>query len=252
MKSNIQLSIKSKLLSAITLGGLFFQPLVAWSLPETEIVNKLENVPTFSIVDREGKPVPLKLSPKNATANSDPAQAFVFINPQDATNMLQSLTQKQPELNNNLSVVPVSLSQVYEIMREAQQKKAQRPPLEIIPIISEVRSARDLKTASGENAEQIGVPLFYASVGEGKDYMIRQDVNNNSYIPLYWTKKEVEEDIEAYKQSSPEAQSQTIEIKTIPLSQFIQTLVENDNDTVRAMQIVPSTEQIDTANQLLQ
>ena len=247
--------MKPKFISAIILGGLFFQPLVTWALPETEVVNKLENVPTFTIVDREGNPVPLKLSPKNRTANNDPAQAFVFINPQDATNMLQSLTQKKPELKNNLSVVPVSLSQVYEIMREAQQKKAQRPPLEIVPIISEVRSARDLMTASGEkleNPEQIGIPLFYASVGEGKDYMIRQDVNNNSYIPFYWTKKEVEEDIEAYKQGSPEAQSQTIEIKTISLSQFIETLVETDNDTVKAMQIVPSTEQIDTANRLLQ
>ena len=64
--------------------------------------------------------------------------------------------------------------------------------------------------------------------------------------------KEVEEDIEAYQQGNPEAQSQTIEIKTIPLAQFIQTLVENDNDTVKTMQIVPSAEQFDTANQLLQ
>ena len=247
--------MKSKFISATILSGIFFQPVVAWALPEEEVLNKLENVPTFSIIDQEGKPVPLEISSKNNAGNNEPAQALVFIDPQDADNMLQSLTQKKPELKNNLSVIPVSLSTVYQIMQEAQQNKAQRPPLEIVPIISEVRSATDLMTASGEkleNPEQVGIPLFYASVGEGGDYMIQQDVNNNSYIPFYWTKKEVEEDIEAYQQGNPEAQSQTIEIKTIPLAQFIQTLVENDNDTVKTMQIVPSAEQFDTANQLLQ
>ena len=247
--------MKPKLISAIILGGLFFQPLVTWALPEAEVVDKLENVPTFTIVDREGKPVPLTLSSRNNTANNNSTRALVFINPEDALNTLRSLTQKKPELKNNLSVVPLSLSQVYEIMREAQQKKAQRPPLEIVPIISEVRSAVDLMTASGakpKNPEQVGIPLFYASVGDRGDYMIRQDLNNNSYIPFYWTKKEVEQDIAAYKKAVPNASSQRIKIKAISLSQFIQTLLQTDNNAVKAMEIVPAKEQIDTANRLLQ
>ena len=247
--------MKSKLISATILGGIFFQPLVVWALSETEVLDKLENVPTFSIIDQEGKPVPLKISPKNNTANNEPAEALVFINPQDADNMLQSLIQKKPELQNNLRVTPVSLSQVYQIMEEAQKNNAQRPPLEIVPIVSEVGAAVDLMTANGEkpeNPEQVGIPLFYASIGEEGDYLIRQDINNDSYIPFYWTKKEVEEDIQAYQTGNPESQSQKIEIKTIPLTQFIQTLVENDNDTVKIMRIVASTEQFEAANRLLQ
>ncbi len=253
------LIMKPKLISAIILGSLFFQPLatplVTLALPETEVVKKLENVPTFTIVDREGNPVPIKLSSQNNRANNSPSVALVFINPKDAIDTLQSLTQKKPDLKNNLSVFPVSLSQVYEIMEEARQNRAKKPPLEIVPILSEVRSARALMTASGakpENSEQVSVPLFYAAVGEKEDYMIRQDVNNNSYIPFYWTKKEVEEDIEAYKKGVSAAQSQPIKIKTISLSQFIQTLLKTNNDAVKVMQIVPSTEQIDTANRLLQ
>ena len=82
--------------------------------------------------------------------------------------------------------------------------------------------------------------------------MIRQDVNNNSYIPFYWTKKEVEEDIAAYKKGDPSAASGPIKIRAISLEQFIQTLLKNNNEAVQAMQIVPSEQQINTANRMLQ
>ncbi len=255
MTSNIELSMKTKLISAIVLGSLFFQPSVTWALPEKEVIKKLDNVPTFTIVDRNGKPVPIKLSTQTNRANNDPALALVFINPQDATNALQSMTQKKPQLKNNLRVFPLSLSEVYEILEQAKQKRTQRPPLVIMPILSEVRAAMALMNASGaklKNPEQVGVPLFYAAVGKGEDYMIRRDINNNSYIPFYWTKKEVEQDIAAYKRRAPAAQSQQIKIKTISLSQFIEKLLKTNNDAVKIMQIVPSTEQIDKANRLLQ
>ena len=246
--------MKPQFISAIIFGSLFFQPLATLALPETEVIKKLENVPTFTIIDREGNPVPIQLNSRNNRASNSPSLALVFINPKDAIDTLQSLTQKQPKLKNNLSVFPISLSQVYEIMEEARQNKAEKPPLEIVPILSEVRSARALMNNSGtkpENSEQVSVPLFYAAVGEKEDYMIRQDLQNNSYIPFYWTKKEVEEDIQAYRKRTSAARSQTIKIKTISLSQFIQTLLKSNNDAVKVMEIVPSTEQIDTANRLL-
>ena len=242
--------MKPNIISAIVLGSIFFQPLVTGALPEREVIEKLENVPTFTIVERDGSPVPIKLSPQNTSS-----LALVFINPQDALDTLQSLTKNKPELKNNLSVTPVSLSEVYEILEEAKQNRVKQAPLEIVPIVSELPLARDVMAANGgaklEKPEQVGIPLFYATVGNQEDYMIRQDVNNNSYIPFYWTKKEVEEDIEAYKRGASNAQSQTVKIKAISLSQFIQNLLKNDNDATRAMQIVPSAKQIDTANSLL-
>ena len=247
--------MKPNIISAIVWGSIFLQPLVTWALPEREVVAKLENVPTFTIVDRDGSPVPIKLNSQGSSSSNSSSLALVFINPQDALDTLQSLTKKKPELKNNLSVTPVSLSEVYEILEEAKQNRAKEAPLEIVPIVSELPLARDVMAANGgaklEKPEQVGIPLFYATVGEKEDYMIRQDINNNSYIPFYWTKKEVEEDIEAYKRGVSNAQSQTIKIKAISLSQFIQNLLENDNDATRAMQIVPSAKQIDTANSLL-
>ena len=248
--------MKSNIISAIVWGGIFFQPLVARALPETQVINKLENVPTFTIVDREGGPVPIKLQSQGGSSNNGSSLALFFINPQDAQDTLQSLTKSKPELKNSLSVTPVSLSEVYEILADAKQNRVKEAPLEIVPIVSELPLARDVMAADGvtklDKPEQVGIPLFYAVVGEQEDYMIRQDINNNSYIPFYWTKKEVEEDIAAYKRGSSDAQSQTIKIKAISLSQFIQNLLENNNDATKAMEIVPSAKQLDTANSLLQ
>ena len=248
--------MKSNIISAIVWGGIFFQPLVARALPETQVINKLENVPTFTIVDREGGPVPIKLQSQGGSSNNSSSLALFFINPQDAQDTLQSLTKSKPELKNNLSVTPVSLSEVYEILADAKQNRVKEAPLEIVPIVSELPLARDVMAADGvtklEKPEQVGIPLFYAVVGDQEDYMIRQDINNNSYIPFYWTKKEVEEDIAAYKRGSSDAQSQTIKIKAISLSQFIQNLLENNNDATKVMEIVPSAKQLDTANSLLQ
>ena len=247
--------MKSHLISAVILGGIACQPLISWALPETEVIEKLENVPTFTIVDRDGSPVPIKLQSQNNSSSNNSSLALFFINPQDALDTLQNLTKSKPQLNNNLSITPVSLSEVYEILEEARQNRVKQAPLEIVPIVSELPLARNVMAANGgaklEKPEQVGIPLFYATVGDQEDYMIRQDVNNNSYIPFYWTKKEVEEDIEAYKRGASNSQSQTIKIKAISLSQFIQNLLKNDNDATRAMQIVPSAKQIETANSLL-
>ena len=252
IKSSILGSRKLGLVSTAILGILTSQPFSALALSEERVIDKLENVPTFTIVNREGKIVPLQLSPKGTQsrkANNRPLP-LVFINPQDAFGLLQSLTQKKPELKNDLRVAPVQLSLVYQILQQAQDKKAQQPPLQIFPMLSEVRSALPLMTINGkkvEKPEDVGVPLFYAVVGDKEEYMIRRDVNNNEYIPFYWQKKEVEKDIELYRKQVPQARAQKITIKALPLAQFIQVLRENNNRAVEIMQIVPSANQIDTA-----
>ncbi len=70
-------------------------------------------------------------------------------------------------------------------------------------------------------------------------------------LHIYWQKQEVEKDIERYKKLNPEAAAQKITIKVTSLEQFIQTLLQNNNSAVEIMQIVPSAEQIDTANRLI-
>ena len=57
-----------------------------------------------------------------------------------------------------------------------QDKKAQQPPLQILPMLSEVRSALPLMTINGkkvEKPEDVGVPLFYTVVGDKEEYMIK-------------------------------------------------------------------------------
>ncbi len=252
----IQGSQKMGWLGTAILGMSMIQPLSTLALPEAQVLEKLDNVPTFTIIDQEGKFVPLQLNPRgsqNRNPNS-PSIPLVFINPQDATDTLESLTRKQPQLRNSLRVYPVKLSEIYQIFQESQQKKSQRPPVQIVPILPEVRSAATLLTAAGtqiEKPEDVGIPLFYAVVGDKEEYMIRQDINNQSYIPFYWQKQEVEKDIESYKKLNPEAAAQKITIKVTSLEQFVQTLRQNNNSAVEIMQIVPSAEQIDTANRLI-
>ena len=55
--------------------------------------------------------------------------------------------------------------------------------------------------------------------------MIRQDINNQSYIPFYWQKQEVKKDIEGYKKLNSEAEAQENTIKVTSLEEFIQTLL---------------------------
>ncbi|MEL4896408.1 Tic22 family protein [Crocosphaera sp. Alani8] len=245
-------TLQHKLISAVILGSICLQPLISKALPKIEVLNKLDNVPTFTIVDREGNPVPLELRLQNNYPNNNQSLALAFINPQDAINTLSRLTQKNPQLTNNVSVIPVSLREIYELLEENNN---QEPPIQIVPIMSEIPAAIALLRGEGvnlDNPEKVGVPLFYAVVGEKEDYMILQNNNNQPYIPFYWTKKQVEEDINLYRQQASVTESPSIKIKTIPLSQFVETIVKTNNDTVKIMQIVPSAEQINTANQLNQ
>ena len=251
----IQGSQKIGWLGTAILGMSIIQPLSALALPEAKVIEKLDNVPTFTIINQEGNFVPLQPNSKNSQNRNTNITSvpLVFINPKDATDALESLTRQQPRLRNSLRVYPVKLSEIYKIFQESQKKKSQRPPLQIIPILPEVRSAKTLLTAAGtpvKKLEDVGIPLFYAVVGDRNEYMIRQDINNQRYIPFYWQKREVEKDIEQYKKRNPRA-AQKITIKVISLEKFIQALLQNNNSAVEIMQIVPSAEQIDTANRLI-
>ena len=256
IKSLILWTHKLGLFSTAILSIVIAQPFSALALSEQQVIDKLENVPTFTILNQEGQIVPLQLNPKETQSQSSNKTPLplVFINPEDAFGLLQSLTQKKPGLKNDLRVAPVQLSLVYQILQQAQDKKTKQPPLQILPTLSAVRSALPLMSINGkkvEKPEDVGVPLFYAVVGDQEEYVIRRDVNNNEYIPFYWQKEEVEKDIELYQQQSPQARNQKITIKAIPLAQFIQVLREKNNRAVEIMQIVPSDKQIDTANQLI-
>ncbi len=55
--------------------------------------------------------------------------------------------------------------------------------------------------------------------------MIRQDINNQSYLPFYWQKQEFEKDIERYKKLNYKAEAQENTIKVTSLEEFIQTLL---------------------------
>jgi nickel transport protein len=205
-------------------------------------MQRLNSVPVFTITDAEG--APLVASPSEGEQGAPVAE--VFISRQDAENFLNNLRNDNPELANNVQVVPVSLAEVYNLALEAE---AQEDPLEFafVPMRQQVDSALSVLRQSGENVEEFpGVPLFLArsaNEGEGDGYLTIQQ-GEQQVIPIFFKQEDLQAMLTRLSTSQPDL-AETITVQVINLEELINTLQASDNPALNQIQLIPPRESID-------
>lgn len=207
--------------------------LIALALSQEEVLKKLEPVPVFTIVDEQGAPLV-------ASGENKAKVAGAFISQADANQFVAQLKTKNPELANQVRVVPVSLGEVYKLSEKA---KIQENPLNFayIPEEETVNSAKTLGEAN-QQPYQGGVPLFVAKGGEDKDYLtIEQD--SQQVIPFFFDKAQLEEMVAKLKQQKPEI-ADSIDIEVVPLEEIIETLETGEDRMLQKIVLVPTEESI--------
>jgi len=238
IKSLKKNKLKLKLVSlAVFLTGLI-QPLRVFALPESEVITKLENIPLFGIVNDQGQ-----------------LNSYLFVNPQQALNVLTELQNTDPQRASNLEVTPFPLSTVYQRLQTIQEQNAELPQL-IVPDQNSLEIATNLIRSNGQSVNDprtIGIPLFVATIGSGAEerwLILTNNRTNESYIPFYFDKAEADKIVEKYKQDNAN-QITAVQVRVFALGYIVGLLLGNNNEATQMMEIVPSTEQIDTANRLL-
>ncbi|MFP4133904.1 MAG: Tic22 family protein [Halothece sp.] len=205
------------------------------ALPQEQIVQKLQQVPVFTIADENG-------SPLVASGDNDSRVTGVFMSQQDAQEFIGRLKEEKPDLGEQVQVIALSLGEVYQLEQENQQN-GEGLNFAYVPREEQVNSAVSLLEEQGEQVENFqGVPLFIARSSQDEGYLTVEQ-NGEQIIPLFFEKQQLQGMLDQFKESQPE-QADSVQIDVITLEGMVQTLEEQDNQDLEQVVLVPSQESL--------
>ncbi|AFZ44526.1 Tic22 family protein [Halothece sp. PCC 7418] len=205
------------------------------ALPQAQIIQKLQQVPVFTVANENG-------SPLVASGENNSRVAGVFISQQDAQEFIGRLKKENPELGQQVQVVALSLGRVYELDQQ-NESKPDGLDFAFVPMEEEVESAMSLLQSQGQQVENFaGVPLFIARGGENEGYLMVER-EGQQMIPMFFEKDQLQQMVEKFKESQPE-QAQSVQIDVVTLQSMIQTLEEKNDEQLKQVVLVPSQESL--------
>jgi len=242
MKSLVRWSTTVGLVGSTVLGSFFGLSLRALAIPQEQILEKLQTIPVFTIADQQGAPLV-------ASSNNNQAKvAGVFISQTDAQNFLTKLKTENPQLGNQVNVVPVSLGEIYKL---DQQNGQQSNGLDFayVPNQQQVQSAQTL-LAQQRQEYKGGVPLFVARGGEEKGYLTVAQ-GNEEVIPFFFDQQQLQAMIDKFKKEEPNLAS-TVTVEVVPLEGVLQAMQTSNDAMLSKVVLVPSSESIQFLRNLSQ
>ncbi|HAG83574.1 MAG TPA: hypothetical protein DCL61_21090 [Cyanobacteria bacterium UBA12227] len=241
MKSLIRWSATVGLVGTALLGSFFTGNLKALALTEQEILQKLQPVPVFTITDAQGAPLVASV-PNQNNQNQGVSVAGVFMSQRDAQAFVNKLKEENPQLGNQVQVVPVSLGEVYQLDKQ-NQNRPDGLDFAFIPVQQEVQSAQALLNQNGQQTQEFrGVPLFVAKGGESRGYLTIEE-NGQQVIPFFFDKAQLQRMVDRFKEQQPNLAS-TVEIQVLSLEGVIATLQTQNNPQLNNIVLVPSEESL--------
>jgi nickel transport protein len=244
MKSLIRWGATLGLVASTIIGSSFIENLRAFGLTDDQIAQILRNVPVFTVGDAKGAPLVASVR-SGQNNNTNTSVTGVFMSQRDAQAFIDGLKKNNPELGKTVRIIPVSLAEVYKL---AQTNREQKKPLvfDLVPKQQQVDSAMAILRQNGKEVKDFtGVPVFFATVGKGKEegYLTIQR-QNQQVMPLFFDKEQLQSMVEAFKKQNPK-QADTVKIQVAELEGVIQTLKDKNDPMLSQIVLVPSLESIE-------
>lgn len=244
MKSLVRWSATVGLVGATIVGSLVGAGLRALALTPEQIVQKLRPVPMFTIANAQG--APLVASPPNGQKGSP--VAGVFVSQKDAQAFLETLKSKNPNLAKEVKVVPVSLAEVYQLVRSNQGKPDQLD-FAYVPTKQQLDSAVAVMKVGDKKATQFnGTPLFVARAGKEKGFLTIQQ-GDKSVIPMFFNKEELQALLDRFKQQQPTLAT-SIDIQVFPLEGVVEAMQKQNDPQLDKLVLIPPRESIEFVRSL--
>lgn len=193
-----------------------------------KILEKLDPIPVFSIANRQGAPL--------VTIGQDGTKITgVFISQEDAEDFITQLAESNPELARQVSVVPVSLGEVYQL---AESKDSLN--VAYVPETEAIASATNVLDRIDREYEG-GVPLFVAKTTDRGYLSVER--NSQRIIPFFFDLKQLETLIARLELEQPELAD--IDIEVHPLEGIIDVWKTSNDPVLDRIVLVPTSESIE-------
>ncbi|OKH38312.1 hypothetical protein NIES2119_09740 [[Phormidium ambiguum] IAM M-71] len=247
MKSIFRKGASLAIVGGTLLSSLLIGTLEVLALSQEQILQKLAPVLVFTINNENGQTVIREI--RNQQQNSTAKVAGIFISQKDAQDFLNKMKTENPQLANNMQVVPRSLADIYQL-EEANKNKPEALNFAYVPTKEQVDSALTVLRQSGQNIQEFnGVPLFVLSGGPNKNYLAAQR-GNQQIIPFFFSKAEVQAEAERIKKQQPDLAS-SLQIDVVPLEGLIEAWKNRKEEWLSKIELIPAKESRDLLRTLL-
>lgn len=247
MKSIFRKGASLAIVGGTLLSSLVIGTLEVLALSQEQILQKLAPVLVFTINNENGQTVIREI--RNQQQNSTAKVAGIFISQKDAQDFLNKMKTENPQLANNMQVVPRSLADIYQL-EEANKNKPEALNFAYVPTKQQVDSALTVLRQSGQNIQEFnGVPLFVLSGGPNKNYLAAQR-GNQQIIPFFFSKEEVQAEAERIKKQQPDLAS-SLQIDVVPLEGLIEAWKNRKEEWLSKIELIPAKESRDLLRTLL-
>jgi len=202
-------------------------------MSRTEVSERLNIVPVFTIVGRDGAPVLANVPQEDG--NQVQVASF-WLDQAQALAVVEEIKKSNPTIGQQAQVIPMSLGYAYQIA------EGEKPPgvdivFQVLPGESEVNKALEIARASGETlAEFPGVPLFYGVSPQGGLLTVERE--GVEIIPFFFDPEDLQTALS--RMGGSDVASQT-KIEVTTLAQVVgQMLYTNAKAEVRKIAFVPA------------
>jgi Tic22-like family len=215
-------------------------PLPAQALPEAQIVDKLRQVPVFTITNGTGNFLQQSVTAAGKTRTITP----VFMELKDAVSFLKKLKKDQPKQSKVAQITVVPLSEIYKLQVDAQ-KKSQNVSFVFFPTEQQLKNAQLLKKPYQANAFY-PVPLFMIAIEQQGKYVTVQE---NNLTPLFLSKQQAQQWLDRVRKKDPKLVAKA-QIKVNFLHVVIADFQSQNYPGQQQLVIVPSAESVASIRKL--
>ncbi len=220
----------------------------ALALPEPQILEKLREVPVFTITDAQGTPLVNSVPKQGQGQSGNASVARIFISQKDAQAFVEQLKTRNPQLAASARVTLVSLGEIYQIS-QANKDKPNELLFGYIPAPQQVESAKTVLRQTGQQVNEFdGVPLFYARTAT-EDGVLTFQQGQQEVIPLFFNKEELQAAVDLFKQQQPNVTT-TLKIEVVNLEGVIEDLRTKNDPFLSQLILVPSQESLEFVRSL--
>ena len=212
----------------------------AQALPEAQILKKLQNVPVFTITNKNGNFLQQSVGKAPKVGLFSP----VYMELKDAQFFLSKLKKDGPANGKEAQITIVPLSTIYKLQVEAS-KKSDNMNFLFFPTEQQLKNAQLLKKPYQFNT-LYPVPLFMIAIKQKDQYATVQE---NNLTPLFLDKQQAQQWLDRVKKKDPKLVEKA-EIKVNSLSSVLTDFKTRDYPAQQQFVLVPSTESIESVRKL--
>lgn len=212
----------------------------ALALSEDQVIEKLNTVPVFTIVDQKGNPLIVTVKDKD---KKDSSILPLFMDQKSVSDAYGNL-QKDNKAVKDSQIGVLPLGQAFKVIREEQKKKDAKIGFQFLTDPKTISYALDLFKKTDAKATSFpGIPVFYAMGSDEKNKskgFVTFEKDGKQYVPLFLDQADIERNLSELKRSKPELAKQMV-VEVAPLDSVINSMLEGKNDDqLKSLTFIPS------------